>query len=419
MNFPVDVKTCRFVCLLDKRPNLRFTNERLTAVVKTIDSARHSPSALIERRRPGRAKLTNPHLIALLRKPIEAGSGDQVDAVEYRNDLRSDRDQEARLSKTISVFDGVSQMGTPFHVLNAEHELRTLWYGPFLADQCCYVAGTGIATRQGAMLIEDVTVGDVVLTLSGDRRVTWIGQFSLNPSAEPKPERTAPVCIRRDAIASGLPGQDQWVSPLHCLWVDDLLVPALLLINNMTVTQNSQETSVKYCHLLFDKSAHEQPAGSSDLVKPIWDRLAKRAEHLGYERALSAEVADPGLQLLVDGKPIHPSEVDDSCQVFIVPPGHETFHIRSVSPVAIVMIEMIAEGSYEIIPADHPDLLLGWGPCQHEGDRAWPCIEGSAQLPISQVSGGTHIVVHLWKSRPTHSRIRKSFREMTRKMSDS
>jgi hypothetical protein len=390
--------------------------ERLTVVVTTIDSTGLPTNVLIERRRPGRAKYANPHLIALLRNSTEAASDDQVDVAKDRNDLRLDRGREARLSKTISLIDGASQVGIPHPVTNLEHESRTLWYGPFLANQCCYVAGTEIATSHGAMPIEKVAVGDVVLSLSGNRRVTWTGRFSINPSAEPNPERTAPVCIRRDAFASGLPGQDQWVSPLHCLWVDNRLVPARLLINNMTVIQDLLATSVTYCHLLFDKSAHGQLAASVDLVKPIWDRLSERAEHLGCGRASPTEAVDLSLQILADGKPIHPTEIVGSRQVFVVPPGHEIFHVWSNSFAAVVMVEIIAKDVYQVIPADHPDLLLGWGPCQREGGRDWRCVEGAALLPISQVSGGMQIVVHLRKSGRAYAEIQKSLDEINQKV---
>lgn len=258
-------------------------------MIKTIDSARQSAGVFIERRRPGRAKYINPHLIALLRSSAQ---NDLVDAAEDGYDLIPNRGQSARLGKTISLLDGASQVGIPRHVTKPEHELRAFWHGPFLANQCCYVTGTGIASRRGAMPIEDVTIGDIVMTMSGTRRVTWTGQFSLNPSEEPEPKRTTPVCVRRDAIAPGLPGQDQWVSPLHCLWVDNRLVPALLLVNHMTVTQKLLADSVTYCHLLFDKPAQGHLAGSSHLVKPIWDRLAERAEHFGFKRALPAGVGE-------------------------------------------------------------------------------------------------------------------------------
>ena len=163
----------------------------------------------------------------------------------------------------------------------------------------------------------------------------------------------------------------------------------------MTVVQDLEKTAVVYCHVLYDRSVHGQLAVSSDRVAPIWHQLAERAARLGYVRASPGGTADLGLQLLIDGKPVQPVEIDGSRQVFVVPPGQHMLHLASRNYAAVVKIAIIAADAYEVIPADHPGLLLGWGPCEREGDAMWRCIMGLAGLPTGDIVGGTQIVVYL------------------------
>jgi hypothetical protein len=59
--------------------------------------------------------------------------------------------------------------GSPQRTDDPEQESRVNWDGPFLANQTCYVAGVLIASAKGAVPVESLTAGDVVLTHSGDR----------------------------------------------------------------------------------------------------------------------------------------------------------------------------------------------------------------------------------------------------------
>jgi Hint domain len=372
-------------------------NERSVGVTNSITTISSAQGAARERRRPGRVRYTNPHLVELLRHSTDAERlrNDQGDAAESGDDLSIAPKQSALLSDTISLVDGASQVGSPQPRYHPEQESRIIWDGPFLANQACYVAGVLIASTKGPVPVESLTAGDVVLTHSGNRRITWARRFRLNSVDVRHPERSAPVRLRRDAIAPGLPGTDLLVSPSHCLWVESCLVPARLLINGRTVVQDLEIPSVDYCHILYDRSTHGQLAVSPDKVAPIWHTLANRAERLEYAHTSPDGMSTRGVRLLIDGKSVDPVAIDGNRRIFVAPSGHRVLQLASPDNTAVIKIETITQDAHEVIPADHPDLLLGWGPCERDAQVTWRQILGVAQLPVSHGTENAKVVVHL------------------------
>lgn len=120
----------------------------------------------------------------------------------------------------------------------------------------CFVGGTLIATRRGSVPVEDLEVGDEVITMDhGFQKIRWIGSTSV-----PATGRLAPVVIRRGAMGND---RDLRVSPQHRMLVrgwhvelmfgrSEALVPAKALINDETVFQ-LEGGNVDYFHILFDQ----------------------------------------------------------------------------------------------------------------------------------------------------------------------
>ena len=101
--------------------------------------------------------------------------------------------------------------------------------------------------------------GDIVLTLSGGeliaQPVKWIGQRRIDLTAHPRPETVAPVRIRRGAFADNMPHSDLLVSPDHAVFVDGKLICARQLVNGTTIRQEKGWTSVEYFHVELDAHA--------------------------------------------------------------------------------------------------------------------------------------------------------------------
>lgn len=80
----------------------------------------------------------------------------------------------------------------------------------------CFVAGTKIRTDQGDVLIEDLNVGDKVLTMdNGYQAVLWIGRRSIGSCELKANPNLRPVRISSGALGEGLPENDLIVSPQH------------------------------------------------------------------------------------------------------------------------------------------------------------------------------------------------------------
>lgn len=131
----------------------------------------------------------------------------------------------------------------------------------------CFVRGTLIRTSSGNIPIENLVVGDSVLTLdNGFQPLRWIGKRRLSRVEMENNPKLKPIRIKAGALGSNLPEQDLLVSPQHRVLVrngivarmfdeTEVLVPAnkLLAMPNIDVEQDVD--GVDYFHILF--SSHE------------------------------------------------------------------------------------------------------------------------------------------------------------------
>ena len=130
----------------------------------------------------------------------------------------------------------------------------------------CFTADTEIATNRGAVRIEDLRVGDLVLTRdNGYRPIRWIGARRFDAALLAEFPELRPVRIPAGAVAPRMPSRDLTVSPQHRMLLTgdvaeelggetEILAAATDvadLLSAMPVAQNS----VVYYHILFD--AHE------------------------------------------------------------------------------------------------------------------------------------------------------------------
>ncbi|WP_298494942.1 Hint domain-containing protein [uncultured Maritimibacter sp.] len=126
----------------------------------------------------------------------------------------------------------------------------------------CFTRGTWIETPWGPRRVEDLRVGDEVLTADeGPQRIRWIGSRRFAFRAED--EGLRPVRIMAGAIAPGVPAADILVSPMHRVLLgghqaqlfvgqDEVLAAARHLINGETIFTD-WGSGVEYFHLLFDR----------------------------------------------------------------------------------------------------------------------------------------------------------------------
>ncbi|WP_086612073.1 Hint domain-containing protein [Acetobacter indonesiensis] len=114
----------------------------------------------------------------------------------------------------------------------------------------CYCRGTLIATARGDIPVEALRIGDQVATASnGYRPVRWIGRRSYSGQFANGNRDVLPVVFRRGSLGNGLPRQDLSVSPLHAMYLDGVLIPAVLLVNGTSIVQAEKMDEVSYFHI--------------------------------------------------------------------------------------------------------------------------------------------------------------------------
>jgi hypothetical protein len=112
----------------------------------------------------------------------------------------------------------------------------------------CFCAGTLIRCAAGDVAVENLSVGDLVVTVSGETRpVRWIGSRRIkDPAREQWPVRVMTAAFGRDA-----PARDLLLSPGHavCVYVaGEVLVPVGELVNGVSVVREAA-AEVSYWHV--------------------------------------------------------------------------------------------------------------------------------------------------------------------------
>ncbi|GAA6199010.1 Hint domain-containing protein [Aquicoccus sp. SU-CL01552] len=128
----------------------------------------------------------------------------------------------------------------------------------------CFTPGTRIATPQGERLVEDLEVGDRVITRdNGIQEIRWLGSRRLNGLELALSDHLQPVRIRKGALGAGLPERDMMVSPNHrvliandrtALYFEDreVLVAAKHLVG-MEGVERVTQSAVTYIHFMFNQ----------------------------------------------------------------------------------------------------------------------------------------------------------------------
>jgi hypothetical protein len=116
-----------------------------------------------------------------------------------------------------------------------------------LASPQCFLRGTQIATPSGECRVEELAIGDPVITLGGVAyKIQWIGRRLCAPT-----KANLPVRFARGSLAPNLPHADLLVSQEHALLIHGLLIRAIELVNGISITIDPCEslTEIEYLHV--------------------------------------------------------------------------------------------------------------------------------------------------------------------------
>ena len=193
---------------------------------------------------------------------IDSGDVTYIDGNGYVNDSGgiTGVDGEADMNNA-----GVLIFNIPITTLTVEMVNANGTY--YSMGVACFLAGTSIATDNGLVAVEDLSVGDRVMTMDhGYQEIRWTGARTLDKWQLARQPNLAPVRIQAGALGNGLPERDLLVSPQHRVLVSnkvaqnmfgvgEVLVAAKHLVGLTGIDILAGAESVTYVHFMC--SEHE------------------------------------------------------------------------------------------------------------------------------------------------------------------
>jgi hypothetical protein len=196
------------------------------------------------------------------RDVIFAGAGDVVDGGDAGDDydvldltglgpLRVIRDPGNPENGVVELLDGNGNVTGTIVFTDIETVIP------------CFTPGVVIDTRRGPVPVEQIRVGDRVLTRdNGFRTVRWVGRKTLDAAVLAAAPRLRPVVIRRDALGPGVPARDLTVSRQHRMLMTGARAQLLSgesevlacagHLGPVATRSGGADEGVTYLHILFD-----------------------------------------------------------------------------------------------------------------------------------------------------------------------
>jgi len=154
----------------------------------------------------------------------------------------------------------------------------------------CFLRGTRVRTINGEIAVEDLKVGDLLCTHSGQPKPIknihrWVAKRRGDVDWDPN---IAPVKICQSALDDGVPHRDLYLSPGHSLYLNGVLIQARSLVNGQSIVRCSkhQAKEIEYFHMELEGHevivAEDLPVESflDDTMHPVAQMLpaGRRAE---------------------------------------------------------------------------------------------------------------------------------------------
>ena len=128
----------------------------------------------------------------------------------------------------------------------------------------CFTPGTLIATPRGEVAVENLRLGDKIITRdNGMQEIRWIGRRDLSWTDLAAAPHLKPILVSQGSLGQGLPERDMMVSPNH----------RLLVANDRTALYfDEHEVLVAAKHLAAGKGIHSVDAAGASYIHFMCDR---------------------------------------------------------------------------------------------------------------------------------------------------
>jgi hypothetical protein len=178
-------------------------------------------------------------------------AGDTV-TINHGNDVLTIKDAAGEVLDLVKLSGNLS-----FDVFHLADD-GTANHGTVITEEFvpCFCRGTLIMTPNGEVAVEDLNIGDLVMTMhNGAQPIKWIGTRGYDGRFIRDGLFTLPICLKQGAIGRNVPTRDLWVSPGHAICLQGVLVPAWLLINGTSIYQARHVDQVEYFHIELENHA--------------------------------------------------------------------------------------------------------------------------------------------------------------------
>jgi Hint domain len=304
----------------------------------------------------------------------------------------------------------------------------------------CYLPDTRIATPAGEVPVQNLAVGDRVLTHGGEARsIVWIGQGKALATRGRRNAAT-PVIVRKGALGDNVPNRDLRITKGHALYLDGVLIPVEFLVNHRSIVwdDRAQEVTVYHVELavhgvllangapaesyrddgnrwLFANSnpgwlqSSQPPCAPVLTGDPVVDAVWKRLLDRSGPRPGLPLTDDPDLHLSVDGRRVNGLCQENGMHAFRLPPRPSVVRIVSragaqdelglardprVLGVAVRRIILWRGRHPTVMEADDPRLSQGFH--AYEADNGFRWTDGDGLLPPMLFADGiTDVDLHV------------------------
>ena len=147
----------------------------------------------------------------------------------------------------------------------------------------CYCRGTLIRAERGEVPVEELAIGDIVVTASGAvRPIKWIGRRSYGGRFIMGRKDVLPICIKAGALDDNVPQRDLWISPHHAMYfkdkhLDGVLIEAKDLVNGSSIVQAERINYVEYFHVELE--SHDVIIAEGALSETFFDDDSRAMFH--------------------------------------------------------------------------------------------------------------------------------------------
>lgn len=129
-----------------------------------------------------------------------------------------------------------------------------------LIFEVCFLAGTMIETPDGLCAVENITIGDLVMTYDPQtqkkiaRPITWVGHKNKTVNTNlTKDDAGYPVRVLKNALADNIPNKDLLITSEHCLFFDGKFIPVRMLVNGYSIFYDTTIKNYDYYHIETQK----------------------------------------------------------------------------------------------------------------------------------------------------------------------